>query len=158
MGQKDSGKELNFVRIAGTDLNASLNLSYGLTKIKGISFMFANALCHSLKLDKNKKINDLTEQEVQKIEEFLASPQKEGVPEWLLNQRKEFESGKNLHIVGKDLDFNLMQLKRRLSKIKSYRGLRLRLGLTVRGQRTKNNFRKSKTIASMKSKSTGGKR
>ena len=154
---KESKKEVNYIRIVGTDINADASLLYGLSKIKGVSIMFANALCHSLKFDKNAKISSLSDKDIEKLENFLSNPKKEGIPEWLLNQRKDLDTGDNLHFIAKDIDFNLLQLKRRLSKIKTYRGLRLRFGLPVRGQRTKANFRRNKTIAAMKAK-TGGRK
>lgn len=158
MAKKEAEKQINFVRIAGTDINSESSLLYGLTKIKGVSFMFSNALCHVLKFDKNKKIGELDEKELEIIEKTLTSSKIEGIPQWMLNSRKNLATGEDLHVTGKDIEFELLQTKRRLSRIKTYRGLRLRLGLTVRGQRTKSNFRRNKTIAAMKSKSTGGKR
>lgn len=154
MGKQESNVE-NVIRIMSTGISAHYNLLYGLSKIKGISIMFANAMCHTLKLDKNKKIADLKDEEITKIEEFLSNPKKAGLPSWLLNQRKELESGEDVHLASKDIDFNLLQLRRRLSKLKTYKGLRLRANLTVRGQRTKSNFRRNKTLAAMKSKRGG---
>lgn len=150
-------KQENLIRILGTDINADMSLLYGLAKIKGVSVMFSNAMCHQLKLDKNSKISALSEKDIERVENYLSEPKKEGIPKWLLNQRKDLETGDDLHVSGKDIDFNLMQLKRKLGRLKTYRGLRLRLGLPVRGQRTKANFRRNKTIAAMKSKSGGKK-
>lgn len=157
MSQERKKQEENFVRILGTDINAKSSLLYGFSKIKGVSFTFSNALCHVLKLDKNAKIAEISDADIEKVENFLTNPKKEGIPEWMLNQRLDNETGENLHINGKDIDFNLLQTKRRLAKTKSYIGLRLRLGLPVRGQRTKANFRRNKTLAAMKSKSIGKK-
>ena len=152
MAQKKNEEKTNIVRIASTDIVDTNNLFYGLANIKGIGFMMSNAICEVLKLDKSRKIKDLSDKEIETIENYLSSKMNE-IPPWLKNQRFDPHSGENLHIVGKDLDFNLIKVKRALSKLKSYRGLRLRLGLPVRGQRTKSNFRKNKTIASMKAKS-----
>lgn len=158
MARPEEKKQINLVRIMGTGVNGEKTLMFGLSQIKGVSIMFANALTHVLKLDKNMKIAELSEKDIEKIEEFLSNPKKSGIPSWLLNQRKDYASGEDLHLATKDVDFNLLQLKRRLGKIKTYKGLRLRLGLTVRGQRTKSNFRRTKTLAAMKAKSTGGKK
>lgn len=155
MAEKENHAEL--IRVYSTDIPAKMNLKFGLARIKGINIMFSNAMCTLLSLDKNKKIALLTEDEIKRIEDFLSDPNKEGMPKWLLNQRKEYESGDDLHFVGKELDFNLLQTKRRLFKIKNYRGLRLKQNLPVRGQRTKSNFRRSKTLAAMKSKAGGRK-
>jgi small subunit ribosomal protein S13 len=150
--------EMNLIRIAGTDINAESTILYGIAKIKGVSQMFANAVCVALGLDKNAKISSLSEKDIEKLEEFLTNPKKEGIPIWLLNQRKDYESGENLHLTTKDIEFNEMQMKRRTGKIKTYKAQRAKLKLPVRGQRTKANFRRNKTLAHIKSKSTGGKK
>lgn len=67
-------------------------------------------------------------------------------------------TGNDLHLTSKEIEFNLIQLKRSASKLKSYKGLRYRAKLPVRGQRTKSNFRRTKTFAAMKAKSTGDKK
>ena len=158
MALPNKKKQLNLVRIMGTGVNADLSLVFGLSKVKGIGVMFANALCHSLGFDKNSKISELSEKDIEKIEEFLSNPKKStDIPTWLLNQRKELETGEDHHIVTKDIDYTELQLMRRIGKLKTYKGLRRRLKLTVRGQRTKSNFRRNKTLAAMKSKSGGKK-
>lgn len=150
--------QVNLIRIASTDISADASLLYGLSKIKGISYMFANAVCISLKLDKNAKVSSLSEKDIETIEEFLNNPQKEGLPSWLLNHRKDKETGNDIHIVSKDIDFNLLQMRRTLGKLKTYKGLRHRGRLTVRGQRTKSNFRRNKMLAAKKAKTVGGKK
>ena len=142
----------------GTDLRSSLDLLHGFAKIKGIGIMFSNAMCVVLKLDKSRRISSLTEKETEMVENFLTSPVKEGIPEWMLNQRKSLETGENIHLVAKDIDFDLIQTKRRLGKLKTYKGLRHRAGLPLRGQRTKSNFRRNKTLAAMKAKQGGSKK
>ena len=54
------------VRIASTDLEGDKPISHTLTRIKGINFSMANAICHVNKLDKNKKTGSLKEQEIKK--------------------------------------------------------------------------------------------
>lgn len=157
MAKPQEKKVANLVRIMGTDLNADSSLLFGLAKIKGISYMFANATCKALGFDRTTKISALSEKEVEKLEEFLANPVKEGIPEWMLNSQKDVQTGQNLHYIGKDIEYNALQLRRRLAKTKSYRAIRTKHKLPLRGQRTKSNFRRSKTIAAMKSK-TGGKK
>lgn len=155
---KEQKSQESYVRIVGTDIKADLSLLYGFAKIKGVSISFSNAMCKVLNYDKNAKISSLSDKEIERLEAFLSNPIKEGIPAWLLNSRNDVDSGENLHFNGKDIEFNLMQLKRKLSKIRTYRGQRLRLGLTVRGQRTKSNFRKNKMLAAKKAKAIGGKK
>lgn len=152
---KEDNNQAELMRIMGTDISTSMTLAYGLTKIKGIGFMFASAICTALKFDKNRTIGSLSEKEVEQLETYLSSPEKKGIPTWMLNQRKEYETGEDVHFVAKDIDFNLLQLRRRLAKLKTYKGLRHRARLPVRGQRTKSNFRRNKMIAAMKSKRGG---
>ena len=157
MVKPQAKEQINIVRIMGTGINGKLSTLYGLTNIKGVGIMFSNAVCNVLNLDKNKKIANLSEKDIERIESYLSSDDKKDLPVWMKNYRFEPESGNNYHYIGKDLEYNQLQLKRRLFKLKTYRGIRLKAGLTVRGQRTKGNFRKSKMLAAMKSKSGGKK-
>lgn len=155
MAKKEDKKQENLIRIMSTDINAEQKVIYGLAKIKGIGLMFSNALCEVLKLDKNTKIDSLKEKDIERIEEYLSNPQKTGLPNWMLNQRKEYTSGEDLHLISKDIDFNLLQLRRRVGKLKTYKSLRYKANLPVRGQRTKSNFRRNKMLASKKAKKGG---
>ncbi len=158
MGNPNEKKKINIIRILGTDIPDTMNVFYGLSKIKGISYLFSNAVCQVLKLDKKKKISQLTEKEIETIETYLENPRDKKMPGWLLNQKFNPETGEDLHLAGKDLDFDGIQTRRKLAKLKTYKGQRLRFKLPSRGQRTKSNFRKNKTKASMKSKALGKKK
>lgn len=135
---KDEGR---IVRILSSDIEGNTAVYAGLTKVKGISWTFANAICKSLNLDKNKKIGSLTDKEIEKLSEFIKNP---NVPPYLYNRRKDFETGENRHLIGSDLDLAKEFDIKRLKKIKSYRGLRHSVGLPLRGQRTKSHFRTNK--------------
>ncbi|MFH1365071.1 MAG: 30S ribosomal protein S13 [archaeon] len=135
---KDEGR---IVRILSSDIEGKTTVYAGLTKVKGISWSFANAICKSLNLDKSKKIGSLTDKEIEKISEFIKNP---SIPNYLYNRRKDFETGENRHLIGSDLDLAKEFDIKRLKKIKSYRGLRHSVGLPLRGQRTKSHFRKNK--------------
>ncbi len=154
---KEEKAQTELIRIMGTDIKANYTILYGLAKIKGIGIMFSNALCEVLGYDKNAKISTLSEKDLEKIENFLSNPDKKGLPSWVLNQRKDYETGKDMHLVTKDIEFNDLQLRRRIGKLKTYKALRLRQRLPVRGQRTRSNFRRNKTLAAMKSKRGGSK-
>jgi len=138
---EDKQKE-RIVRILSKDIEGAMNVYVGLTKIKGISWGFSNAICKKLNIDKNRKIGSLTEEEVNNIKEFVKNP---SVPDYLINRRDDFETGKTTHIIGSDLDLKKEFDIKRLKKIKCYRGFRHMSGLPSRGQRTKANFRKNKS-------------
>ena len=118
-------------RIAGVDLpNKHVNIA--LTYIYGIGRSAANRICELTNTDPNRKINDLSEDELSLIRKTIDENYKtEG--------RLRSEIGLNI---------------KRLIDIGSYRGLRHRKGLPVRGQRTRTNSRtrkgKKKTVAGKK--------
>ncbi|MBT3397421.1 30S ribosomal protein S13 [archaeon] len=134
-------KEVTLIRILGKDLPGDKKLLVGLTKIKGISWAFASAICKILGLDKNKQIQDLETEETEKLEEFVKNPK---IPAFLKNRQKDFDGGEDLHLQGSDLDLRKEFDVKRLKKIRSYRGNRHALKLPVRGQRTKSNFRRNR--------------
>ncbi len=130
----------HIVRIAGTDLDGSKPVYIALKGIKGVSFMFSNAVAKALNIDRRKKLGELSEKEIQKIEEALFNPIKYGIPPFLLNRRKDYATGEDKHLVSSDLELTQDMDIKRLQKIKSYRGIRHALHLPVRGQRTKSGY------------------
>ncbi|MFA4952641.1 MAG: 30S ribosomal protein S13 [Candidatus Pacearchaeota archaeon] len=134
-------REDRVVRIMSKDIEGKMSVYSGLAKIKGISWGFSNAICNSLGLDKKRKIGLLSTEEINKISEFIKNPK---VPPFLLNRRKDFQSGEDIHLNGSNLELQQEFDIKRLKKIKSYRGLRHMSNLPVRGQRTKSHFRKNR--------------
>jgi len=126
------------IRILQTDVPGNRNVYTGLTRIKGISWAISNAACILLKLDKNRKIESLSKDEILKIEEFLKAGK---FPKFLLNRRNDFTTGKDSHLLGNDLDLSEELDIKRLKKIRSFRGLRHATGQPTRGQSTKAHFR-----------------
>ena len=134
-------EEVRLVRILGKDIRGDNGLLSGLTKIQGISWAFANAICKNLELDEKKKIQEITKEEMVKMEEFIKNP---NVPGFLKNRQNDFDDGEDKHIVGADLKLRREFDIKRLRKIRSYKGSRHAANLPVRGQRTKSNFRKNR--------------
>jgi len=137
--EKDKEILASLVRISSTDLRGEKNIYSSLTRIKGVSFAMSNALCHTLKIDRSKKVGDLTKEEIKIIEDGIKNPQ---VPSYFKNRRNDFETGKDKHLSTTDLDLQKEFDIKRLKKVKSYKGLRHSKGLPVRGQRTRSHFRK----------------
>ena len=148
---KKEQDDVTLVRVLGKDIRGDVKLKSALTKIKGISWAFSNAVCKVLKLDKDKRIQDFNKEEFSKIEEFIKNPE---VPGFLKNRRKDFDDGEDKHISGADLKLRTEFDVKRLRKIRSYRGRRHAVGLPVRGQRTKSNFRRNRkpSVAAAKKK------
>jgi small subunit ribosomal protein S13 len=133
--------EEKLIRILSKDIEGGLKVYVGLTKIKGISWSLANAICKSLNINKERKIGSLSKEEIEKINEFIKKPK---MPIYLFNRKSDIETGENKHLVGSDLELQKELDIGRLKKIKSYRGFRHAVGLPLRGQRTKSHFRRNK--------------
>jgi len=109
-------------RIAGVNLPTQKRLEIGLTYIYGIGRSTAQKVVRQLELDPDQKVRDLTDEEVTKLRNYIDS---------------------ELEVEG-DLRRERAQAIKRLTEIGSYRGIRHRRGLPVRGQRTKTNGRTRK--------------
>ncbi|MFX0093143.1 MAG: 30S ribosomal protein S13, partial [Candidatus Hodarchaeota archaeon] len=94
----------------------------------------------------------LTDAEVEKIEEITRSPKDHKIPHFLLNRRKDLETGEDIHVASIDIPVYLKDDLDRLKKINCYRGIRHKLGLRVRGQRTRTSGRGGQTIGVTKKK------
>ena len=154
--QREKKELASIIRIMQTDIPGNKRVIVGLTYVKGISWSISNAICKINKIDGNKKVFELSKEEIDKIQEFLKNPD---LPEFLYNRRNDFETGKDSHLITAELDIKKEFDVRRLKKIRSYRGLRHAFGHPTRGQRTKANFRgkgKKKAVG-VKSKKGGQK-
>lgn len=136
----------HIVRMAGTNLEGSDKLGYGLAKIKGVSINLAEAVIKVAELDPSMRVGNLNEKELTRIEEVLRDPSKHGIPPWLLNYRKESQTGNSLHLIGSDLMFRVKSDIDFMKKLKTWKGVRHSLGLKVRGQRTKTTARKGRVV------------
>jgi small subunit ribosomal protein S13 len=108
-------------RIAGINIPMNKHVWVGLTHIYGVGRARAQLLCEAAGINPTTKVKDLTEQEVSAIRSQLAKFPVEG------DLRREVS----------------MNIKR-LMDLGSYRGMRHRRGLPVRGQRTRTNARTRK--------------
>lgn len=119
-------------RIIGIDIPDNKRLEVSLTYIYGIGRKLSNDIIGKLGLDPNMKAHNLNEDDIARINAILQS---------------EF-------VVEGDLRRQIQNNIKRLISIHSYRGMRHRLGLPVRGQRTRSNARtrkgKRKTVANKK--------
>ena len=109
-------------RIAGVDLPQNKRVEIGLTYIYGIGRSRAEAILGKAQVEPGVRVKDLTEEEAQRIRQIITQ-----------------EGG-----VEGDLRKDVTQNIKRLMEIGSYRGVRHRKGLPVRGQRTSTNARTRK--------------
>jgi len=132
------------IRIANTDLNGEQQVLYALSQITGVGVMMANAACKIAGISTNQDIGTLKEDQLKKVEEIIRNPEANGIPSWMLNRRKDPETGKNNHILGADLKFIQDNDIKMMKKMKTYKGIRHMQKQPVRGQRTRSNFRENK--------------
>ena len=142
----------HIVRIANTDVKGNLRLYHALTMINGIKYSFANAVCNCIDIDKNKRIGEIDTNLIKKIEDVITNPVQHGIPSYMFNRRKDFDSGQDKHIIGATLKFTKDMDIKMMKKIKSYKGMRHSFGLPVRGQRTRSNFRHGVSLGVQRSK------
>ena len=118
-------------RIAGIDIPKNKRGVISLTYIFGIGRSRAKKILSAAKVDEGKKVSDWSDSDISKIREAVGTYTIEG----------ELRSENQLNI-------------KRLMDIGCYRGIRHRIGLPLRGQKTKNNSRtrkgKRKTVANKK--------
>ncbi|MEK6974005.1 MAG: 30S ribosomal protein S13 [Nanoarchaeota archaeon] len=140
------------IRVANTDIKGNIPLYHALTKIRGVSYSFANAVCNSIEIEKTRKVGSLSEQEVKLIETCIKNPINHNIPSWILNRQHDTETGNNLHLIGADLKFRVDNDIKTMKRLKTYKGMRHSIGQPVRGQRTKAHFRHGTTIGVQRSK------
>lgn len=106
-------------RFAGVDLPQNKRVEISLTYLYGIGKSLSNKILSKSSIDKNKKVKDLTDPEINRL-------------------REEIE--KNHQVEGDLRRIEGLNIKR-LTEINCFRGIRHRKGLPVRGQRTRTNAR-----------------
>ncbi len=109
-------------RIAGVDIPLNKRIEVGLTYIYGIGRVMSREILKEARVDVNVQAKDLTDQEVAAIRETI----------------------ENKYTVEGELRKEIQTNIKRLIEIGCYRGVRHRLGLPVRGQKTKSNARTRK--------------
>ena len=114
-------------RISGVNIPTAKKIHIALTYIYGVGTKIANDLCDQASIDKTKRVNELNDEELNKIREII--------------EKK--------HTVEGDLRRKVSMDIKRLNDLGCYRGLRHRKKLPVRGQRTHTNARtrKGKAVA-----------
>ena len=119
-------------RVIGIDIPGKKRLVISLTYIHGVGTKVAEEIVKKLRLDPDMRAQQLTEEDIGKINSLLTSE----------------------YVVEGDLRRQVQNNIKRLVSIQAYRGIRHRLGLPVRGQRTSSNARtrkgKKKTMAGKK--------
>ena len=140
------------IRVLSADLDGSKKIKTALCSVRGVSYNFSHAVLAVAKIDGERKLNQLSEQEVALIETIAKDPVAHGIPVWMINKQFNYKTGENKHLTGADLMISLRDEINRLKKIRSYRGVRHDAGLTVRGQRTRTAGRSGARVGVVRNK------
>ena len=146
-------REFNYiVRLHGSNLDGTKLLPYALCDLKGIGIRVSKTMIKKLGLDSSLRLGSLSEADVRRLEEILDNPASGGIPNWMLNRRKDLETGKDVHLLGSDLTLRVKDDIDLMKETRSWKGNRHARGLNVRGQRTKTTARKGRSVGVSRSR------
>lgn len=142
----------HLVRIMSTDLEGYLPVTLGLSKISGVNRRLAESIVRTLKIPLSERIGHLTDSKIKEIESIIDNPVSAGIPTWLVNRRKDLQTGEDLHVTEAQLILQTKQDIERYIRIRSRKGIRHQFKLKVRGQRTRTHGRRGTTVGVSKKK------
>jgi len=134
------------LRVAGTNIDGTKKVVYGLSHIRGVGASYAAAVVRAAEVRPELRMGDLSEEEVQKLEDVMRDPAKYALPPRIFNRRKGLDSGRDVHLIGADLALSQKSDIDFMADIRSWKGIRHSLGLKVRGQRTRTTGRKGRAV------------
>jgi len=147
LGDIQVSKEFKYlVRLHGATLDGTKKLPYALRAVKGMGIRIAHTIIRNANLDPSLRLGNLSDAEVKRLEDVLDNPAARGLPSWMLNRRKDPNSGGDVHLLGSDLTLQLRADIDMMREIRSWKGERHARGLKVRGQKTKTAARKGRSI------------
>ncbi|MBI5051216.1 30S ribosomal protein S13 [Candidatus Micrarchaeota archaeon] len=149
------------VRLAGKDIRGHVPLRKALMYVRGIginlSYSVAEVLTNELKIPSNKRIGDLTEQEMEQVDKILFNLAEHSkiIPKYMLNRTSDFLDGTDRHVIMNDLIFAVKQDIEKEKKAYSWVGYRHSYGQKVRGQRTRNTGRTGMAVGVLRKSIVG---
>jgi len=142
----------HLVRIKSTDLEGHLPVSLGLSKISGVNRRLAETIVNTLNIPSYERIGSLTDATIKEIENIISDPIAAGIPKWMVNRRKDRQTGDDIHITEAQLILQTKQDIERYIRIRSRRGIRHSFKLKVRGQKTRTHGGRGTTVGVQKKK------
>jgi small subunit ribosomal protein S13 len=153
--KKEFGPEFrHLVRLVNTDLDGKKNVGTALAYVPGVGKRLAFVVAREANVDPTVLIGNLKDPEITAVNKAIEELT-ETLPTWMLNRRKDPESGDDRHMIGTEITIMLREDLNRLKKIRSWRGHRHERKLPTRGQRTKANGRFGSAVG-VQRKTEGG--
>jgi small subunit ribosomal protein S13 len=142
------------VRLVGKDLDGHDEVHQALKKVRGIGTNFAVNLSRIVQgkfsISPNELIGNLSEEQLEKIEDVMKNPLRYGIKKFMLNRPDDYFDGQSKHLVGTDLVFATKQDIGLQKQIRTYIGWRHSLGQKVRGQHNRSTGRAGMSVGVMK--------
>lgn len=152
--QHQQQKATSIIRMGGKDINGAFKIERALDEIKGIGSNLSQSISYvvetKLGIPRNTTLGSLSEGQIESIEGVIQDPIKYGIPNYMLNHRKDMETGRDIHIIGNDLTFAVRQDVNRQVTMRAWKGYRHQRGQKVRGQHTRSTGRTGATVGVMK--------
>ena len=138
------------VRLGNIDIDGSLPLIRALWHIRGIGIntatLLGKAASQNLGVPQSTTIGALDDKQRELLEDMIVNPSRHGLPEYVLNRRRERETGESRHLIGNDLIFAVKQDIDFERDSYSWRGFRHAFGQKVRGQHTRTTGRRGLAV------------
>ena len=138
-------EQQQIVRLVETNIDGRKSVDAAIRSVPGVSFMLSNAIVKKGGFG-HKKLGDLSEEDIKRLESIIIHPERHDIPSWLYNRRKEPATGEDKHLSASSLELSQKMDINEMRKLKTFKGVRHSLGLPVRGQRTRSSFRHGKSV------------
>ena len=154
---RDEKEEIRgIVHLIGRDVKGNVLIRPALKYVKGIGDRMAKILSavvvKEMSISPDTPIGKLNDEQMDKLESIVKNPSTHGVPAYLLNRRKDLETGKDKHMLGNDLTYAVKIYIENEKNIYTWRGYRHAFGQKVRGQGTRTSGRKGLTVGVARTK------
>ena len=152
---KESKDFKGIVRILGKDVEGHVLLRDALRKVKGIGQNLGLILNRVIKREmqinpSDTLVGNLSDAQMEKVEELIKTPQKHGVKPHSLNRPRDVETSQPAHFLASDLAFTQRQDLEREKNVRSWRGWRISMGQRVRGQHSRTTGRTGLSVGVLK--------
>ena len=143
---------VHILRVQNTNVKGTVKVMFALRAIKGVGRRMANIVLKTAGVDLEKRAGEVTEAEIETINDILSRPTEHGIPKWFLNRQHCPKEGTWTQLVSNNVDSKLREDLEKLKKIRNHRGLRHHWGHKVRGQHSKSTGRRGRTLGVTKKK------
>ena len=91
----EEGQFVHVLRIFNSNIKGTMKVGFALGIIKGVGLRLAHVLLKVARIDPTKRAGELTQDEVNRLNEIVADPEGHSIPSWLYNRKRDRKEGKN---------------------------------------------------------------